>query len=377
MLLSLCMIVRDSASFLQLNLPVLAEYVDEMVIVDTGSVDDTMAYCRSLGARVYEMPWENDFSAPRNEAFRHAKGDWILCLDSDEFMAPEALGVLREWLLSGEADGVAYKCPIYQNKLMELTTQAQFHFRIKLIQNFKGFSYSGRIIEEIVDENGRGFEQVVSLMDMSVYHWGNPHNLNPVEWQAKKDRNIQILEALLSEDPTSGERERYTYQLAVNYMESKVYDKAMVLFNQIMVDSQDNSVKLIEVGIKQARCLLDVGHIEDSQTLCLNLLELDAGRSELWNILGLCSLMKKDFDSAETYFTNSVAQTLPTKTYVDFQVADYTYLNRFYLGLTYFFQQNYARSEHYFRDSIEQGCHGDLLEKARYYLEKSQKEVYQ
>ena len=343
MLLSLCMIVRDSASFLRLNLPVLAEYVDEMVIVDTGSVDDTMAYCRSLGARVYEMPWENDFSAPRNEAFRHAKGDWILCLDSDEFMAPEALGVLREWLLSGEADGVAYKCPIYQNKLMELTTQAQFHFRIKLIQNFKGFSYSGRIIEEIVDENGRGFEQVVSLMDMPVYHWGNPHNLNPVEWQAKKDRNIQILEALLSEDPTSGERERYTYQLAVNYMESKVYDKAMVLFNQIMLDSQDNSVKLIEVGIKQVRCLLDVGHIEDSQTLCLNLLELDAGRSELWNILGLCSLMKKDFDSAETYFTNSVAQTIPTKTYVDFQVAEYTYLNRFYLGLTYFFQQNYAK----------------------------------
>ena len=70
--LSLCMIVRDSARTLPACLESIRPWVDEMVIVDTGSVDETPRIVESFGGRLFHFPWCDDFSAARNESLRHA-----------------------------------------------------------------------------------------------------------------------------------------------------------------------------------------------------------------------------------------------------------------------------------------------------------------
>ena len=59
-------------------------WVDEMVIVDTGSVDDTPRIVESFGGRLFHFPWCDDFSAARNESLRHARGEWVFWMDSDD-----------------------------------------------------------------------------------------------------------------------------------------------------------------------------------------------------------------------------------------------------------------------------------------------------
>lgn len=84
MLISAAMIVRDESAHLDDCLAALDGLVDEVVIVDTGSTDDSVARARRLGAVVDEQPWRDDFATPRNRSLDLATGEWILYVDADE-----------------------------------------------------------------------------------------------------------------------------------------------------------------------------------------------------------------------------------------------------------------------------------------------------
>jgi tetratricopeptide (TPR) repeat protein len=86
---SLTMIVRNEKANLPACLASAADLVDEIVVVDTGSTDGTKAVAERFGACVYDFPWCDDFAAARNEALRHASGDWVLWLDADDRLDDE------------------------------------------------------------------------------------------------------------------------------------------------------------------------------------------------------------------------------------------------------------------------------------------------
>ncbi|URR34980.1 glycosyltransferase [Thermosynechococcus sp. HN-54] len=96
MAITLCMIVRDEAARLPQCLASVAGVVDEAVIVDTGSQDETVAIARDWGAQVYEVPWEEDFAAARNIALKYVTTEWVLVLDADETLTPSFAAVLPE-----------------------------------------------------------------------------------------------------------------------------------------------------------------------------------------------------------------------------------------------------------------------------------------
>src|SRR4029077_18021100 len=84
MLLSAAIIVKDEADHLDACLSSLHGLVDEIVVVDTGSTDGSVAVAERHGAVVAHEPWRGDFSAPRNRSLDLATGDWILYIDADE-----------------------------------------------------------------------------------------------------------------------------------------------------------------------------------------------------------------------------------------------------------------------------------------------------
>ncbi len=74
--LSLCLIARDEEEMLPGCLASVAGVVDEVVVMDTGSKDDTLRIARERGARVAQVPWSDDFSASRNAALRPWTRSW-------------------------------------------------------------------------------------------------------------------------------------------------------------------------------------------------------------------------------------------------------------------------------------------------------------
>jgi tetratricopeptide (TPR) repeat protein len=94
-MLSLSMVVRNEAERIEACLASVAGFVDEMVLVDTGSSDATVAIAERCGAVVHQLEWPGDFAPARNHALSLVQGDWVLVLDADEQLTPEAREPLR------------------------------------------------------------------------------------------------------------------------------------------------------------------------------------------------------------------------------------------------------------------------------------------
>ncbi len=94
-MITLSMIVRDEEAHLPGLLESARGLWDELVVVDTGSKDGTVALLREAGARVLHHAWSDDFSAARNVGLDAARGDWIVVLDADERPSPELVSAIR------------------------------------------------------------------------------------------------------------------------------------------------------------------------------------------------------------------------------------------------------------------------------------------
>src|SRR5690348_3827247 len=82
--ISLCMIVKNEEKYLERCLKSVEGVVDEIIIVDTGSTDQTTEIAEKFGAKILRYQWNDDFSSARNYSLKNAKCDWILILDADE-----------------------------------------------------------------------------------------------------------------------------------------------------------------------------------------------------------------------------------------------------------------------------------------------------
>jgi tetratricopeptide (TPR) repeat protein len=106
--LTVCLIVRNEGDLLLRCLDSFASRVAEIVVVDTGSTDGTPDVARSAGAKVFDVPWQDDFSAARNAALALASAPWIMMLDADEWLPETTLAVLAQVLPQVPDDAVIF-----------------------------------------------------------------------------------------------------------------------------------------------------------------------------------------------------------------------------------------------------------------------------
>ena len=102
---SLCVIARNEATNLPACLGPLLPFVGETIVVDTGSTDGTRAVAESMGARVFDFAWCDDFAAARNESLRRATSDWILWMDADDRVDAANAARLGDLLRCRRRDG--------------------------------------------------------------------------------------------------------------------------------------------------------------------------------------------------------------------------------------------------------------------------------
>jgi len=117
--LALSMIVRDAEEQLGDCLSSCRELVDEIVIGDTGSRDRTISIAKSFGATVVTLPWMDDFAAARNAVLHSVETDWVLVLDADELLDPDARTNLRTHLQNRAVAGYQVAIRNYVTSLNE------------------------------------------------------------------------------------------------------------------------------------------------------------------------------------------------------------------------------------------------------------------
>ncbi len=196
-LLSLCMIVRDNEDTIEACLDSIYPWVDEINIVDTGSRDRTPEICRQFGARMYEFPWCDDFSAARNVSLEPARGEWVFWMDSDDVISQEQGQRLRELVYGHHADGcLGYVAQVHCESSESGQMTVVDH--VKVFRNLPGLRFEHRIHEQILPAIRRA-GGTVAFTDLYVTHKGSIQT--PEVRQRKIERDFRILAKDLEERP--------------------------------------------------------------------------------------------------------------------------------------------------------------------------------
>ncbi|WP_017691990.1 glycosyltransferase family 2 protein [Paenibacillus sp. PAMC 26794] len=194
--LSLVMIVKNESKALYRCLASVLGLVDEIVIVDTGSTDDTIQIAREHNAKIFYYNWNQDFAAARNYALDQSTSEWNLVLDADEFISNDCLATIREFIHSGPAIG---------------RVKVKNQFESQGIINTE-ISYISRIFPKQCRYTGKVHEQIQSdmkrvILEVEISHDGYLNKM-------KSDRNIPILLDCIKEHPQDA---YYHYQIAKEY----------------------------------------------------------------------------------------------------------------------------------------------------------------
>jgi tetratricopeptide (TPR) repeat protein len=199
-LLSATLIVRDEAEHLLDCLASITRFVDEIVVVDTGSTDATEAVAREAGATVISRPWDRHFANARNAAVDVARGQWILYIDADERLS--SAGELRDCLVNTNA--IAGLVRFRPGR--RLTR----YWEYRLFRNRPDIRFHGAMHETTLPD----IQRLVSLHAAEVIETAAQidHLGYEGDQAAKHRRNRPLLERQLSDEP---ERIYLWYHLGV------------------------------------------------------------------------------------------------------------------------------------------------------------------
>jgi tetratricopeptide (TPR) repeat protein len=192
---SLCMIARDEEATIGMAMKSAMALVDEIVVVDTGSQDNTRIIAEGYGARVVDLRWQDDFAAARNAGLAEATGEWVLVLDADERLQPIRPVAFQGLLQAEEVAG--YRVQVGQIH-GGMTTSASEPLR--LFRNHPEIRYRYPIHEQVTPallDWAAGQGLAVREAPLVILQGGDPAQ----EGVERRDRNLRILARAIADHP--------------------------------------------------------------------------------------------------------------------------------------------------------------------------------
>ena len=292
--ISLCMIVKNEEKILARCLDSIADLVDEVIIVDTGSTDATKAVAARYTDQIYDFAWIGDFAAARNFAFSKANMEYIYSADADEVLDEknrEAFRQLKKTLLP-EIDLVQM---YYANQLSHGTIyNFDRELRPKLFRRLRSFRWQGAIHEQV------GLDPVIYDSDIEIQHL--PENNH-------KDRDLAAFVRMTDAGCRLDKRLHniYAKELFISG-EDKDFIAARDFFRQSCQDTERNEDEIKEAACVAARAARICGDTEDFFKYAMKVIACE-GCSEICCELGEYYLQKQDIDEAIVWFYNGAYET--------------------------------------------------------------------
>lgn len=214
------MIVRDEAAFLPGCLASLEGLADEVIIVDTGSTDQTVELACASGATVLHQEWQDDFSAPRSLAAQHARGEWILVLDADERIHPQGHQALRKALQAADRQFDIVLLPLYNADRLDASMDAVISGENQLMppqllprifRNIDNIRWNRRVHEGPHEWMNHTQRTARPLKNVPIVHYGAVPSHRKA--QNKNVRNRRLLELDCAQHPEDhGARRHLAYE---------------------------------------------------------------------------------------------------------------------------------------------------------------------
>lgn len=286
--ISLCMIVKNEAKALSNCLDSIKDIVDEIIIVDTGSTDDTKNIASYYTDKVFDLKWADDFSAARNFAFSKASKEYILWLDADDIILEndrKAFLQLKE-SLDTEVDVVMMKYNIGFDELGNANTS---YFRERLVKRSCNFKWKDRI-HEYIEVSGK-----IINSDICVTH---------VKSKSNNLRNLKIFKKMRSSTKNFSPRNLYYYAKELYF--NKQYNHAILYYKRFL-QTEDGWVEdYINACLEIAQCYRAKKNRENELMYLTKSFSYDIPRAEACCELGYFFKRFGEYDKAIFWFKTAL-----------------------------------------------------------------------
>ena len=315
--ISLCMIVRDEEAVLGRCLDSVADCVDEIIVVDTGSVDGTREVAARYTRQIYDFVWVDDFAAARNAAFGYATMDYCMWMDADDILLDDDRQAFRQLKeqLDGSADVVMLP---YQTLDGEGHVVLSYN-RERLLRREAGFCWQGRVHEAIVPSGNILYGQA------AITHC-------PV---GKKDsgRNLRIYRAMLAQGMALGPREQYYYGREL--YDHGLYGDAAQAFSTYLERSDGWAVDQVGACRLLAGCYEKAGQTVERLGVLLQALRYAVPDAGLCCDLGRCFLDAQQYRQAIWWYEQALRAVPDPHSGTFLQQDEYGYIPALQLCVCY------------------------------------------
>ncbi len=246
-LLSVCLIVRNEQAVLARCLACAQKFADEIVVVDTGSTDETADIARRFTPHVCFFAWRDDFSAARNYAFSRAHGQYLMWLDADDCIEPaeiEKIFRLKERLSAADTFMFYYR------------SGSLSYYRERILRNCENAVWQGRVHEAIVPFGRISFEEI------TILHCKEKSGMGGAD-----ERNLNIYRKMEKEKAPFSPRDEFYYARELFY--HKAYAAAIERFQSFLSRRDGWAENKIAACEHLADCFLATGEREKAKSVLL------------------------------------------------------------------------------------------------------------
>ncbi len=290
---SLCMIVKNEAAVLARCLDSIADIMDEIIIVDTGSADATKEIAKRYTAKIYDFPWVDDFSLARNFAFEKATCDYIYSADADEVLDEKNREALKN-LKSVMMHEVEIVTMWYAETGVQTVLNARMERRPKLYKRLRKFVWVDPVHETIRTD------PVVFDSDIVIQHKPEGNH---------SDRDFEIFENAYA---TSGRLSKKLYRMYAmelyKWGDAERLAHGARIFRHVLKDGvSDNDLFMMFCSVI-ARAERKLGNHGEFMKYSMKVISV-GGCSEVCVELGDYYRDKNDMEEAVLWYYNACYET--------------------------------------------------------------------
>ena len=268
--ISLCMIVKNNAQTLDQCLSCTKKFVDEIIIVDTGSTDKTKAIAATYTDKIFDYHWQDNFASARNFSFSKATMSHCMWLHPSDTISEMEQNKICVWKQTSNANLVDVLMMVYDTAFDKNGKPTSSCFRERIIRNTKTSLWQGRLHEEILPFGNIQYEDI--------------HIEQHKETLDDINENLRIYEMMLQEEITFSAKDQFYY--ASDLYDTQQYQKAIPIFKTFLeIDDALLEQKII-AHQKLAKCYGNCELPEKQIATLFQSFTLDLPRAEICCAIG-------------------------------------------------------------------------------------------
>lgn len=345
--ISVCMIARDEEQNLPNTLRAVSTLVQEIIMVDTGSTDKTMAVATSYGAAVCSYPWTENFAEAKNHAIEKASQPTILFIDADEQLIESSHDALKRYLQ--ESSQYAGRV-ILLNQLADSVVKERIP---RIFPNQPEYRYHGRIHEQLLF-NGAPPQTVDT--EITLYHTG--YTPSEVSRKDKINRNLALMLCDLAENP---EDPYLLFQIGRSHYMNKAYSEAVEYFQRALervLDCDMDAVYLPSLLLSLGYCLMHLQAWPSFYQLLDEAIGIFPDYTDLYFLYGIGLIEQQNaqhFKDIPGIFDVCLKLGEPDSARYETVDGVGSYRAHYNLGIYYEITQDSAQAIHHFAKAAEAG----------------------